>query len=102
MDRKQSAGGQMKMLRDSGDRTSGLRETPQITMYTTRFCPYCMRARQLFQRRGWAYEEISVDGNPGLRSEMIEKSGRHTVPQIWIGDQHVGGYDDLFKLRFPE
>ena len=70
-----------------------------IVMYATRFCPYCMRARGLFQHKGWAYDEISVDGNPELRAEMMEKSGRHTVPQIWIGDQHIGGCDDLFRLE---
>lgn len=70
-----------------------------IVMYATRFCPYCMRARGLFQNKGWDYEEISVDANPELRAEMMEKSGRHTVPQIWIGDQHVGGCDDLFRLE---
>ncbi len=70
-----------------------------IVMYATRFCPYCMRARGLFEHKGWAFEEISVDGNPELRAEMMEKAGRHTVPQIWIGDQHIGGCDDLFRLE---
>ena len=79
--------------------SSSPENTQAILMYATRFCPYCMRARGLFQHKGWNYQEISVDGNPELRAEMMEKSGRHTVPQIWIGDRHVGGCDDLFRLE---
>lgn len=67
-------------------------------MYTTRFCPYCMAARQLLGGKRVEFEEISVDGNPQLRAEMTEKAGQHTVPQIWIGEQHVGGYTDLAAL----
>lgn len=70
-----------------------------IVMYSTRFCPYCMRARSLLQSKGWDYEDIPVDGDQALRSEMMQKSGRHTVPQIWIGDQHIGGCDELFRLE---
>ena len=70
-----------------------------IVMYSTRFCPYCMRARSLLDRKGWAFEDIAVDGKPELRAEMMQKSGRHTVPQIWIGDQHVGGCDELVQLE---
>jgi len=70
-----------------------------IVMYTTRFCPYCVRARNLFDSKGWVFEDISVDGNPGLREEMIRKAGRHTVPQIWIGEQHIGGCDELVQLE---
>lgn len=70
-----------------------------IVMYATRFCPFCMRARMLLDARGWSYEEIAVDQEPHRRAEMMEKSGRHTVPQIWIGDTHVGGCDDLFRLE---
>lgn len=68
-------------------------------MYATRFCPYCVRARGLFASRGWDFTEISVDTDPALRREMMEKSGRYTVPQIWIGDAHVGGCDDLLRLE---
>ena len=64
-------------------------------MYTTRFCPYCMRARQLLDAKGVAYNDIAVDGDPARRAEMETASGRHTVPQIWVGDTHVGGFDDL-------
>jgi len=70
-----------------------------IVMYSTRFCPYCVRARQLLDTRQLAYTDIGVDGRPDLRHEMVERSGRYTVPQIWIGDLHVGGYDDLARLE---
>jgi glutaredoxin 3 len=67
-------------------------------MYSTRFCPYCMAARNMLKGRNIQYEEIGVDGKPESRREMIALSGRHTVPQIWIGDRHVGGFDDLRLL----
>jgi glutaredoxin 3 len=70
-----------------------------VVMYSTRFCPYCMRARSLLESKGVAYTDIAVDGQPGLRREMTERSGRHTVPQIWIGEYHVGGFDDLARLE---
>ena len=70
-----------------------------ITMYSTRFCPYCIRARFLLDSKNVSYSDIGVDARPELRREMMEKSGRRTVPQIWIGDRHVGGYDDLAMLE---
>lgn len=70
----------------------------KITIYTTPICPYCQMAKQLLQRKGAAFDEINVMGKPALRAEMEAKSGRHTVPQIWIGDRHVGGCDDLYAL----
>ena len=70
----------------------------QVVMYSTRFCPYCMRARALLEGKGVSYTDIGVDGRPELRAQMVERSGRHTVPQIWIGEQHVGGYDDIALL----
>jgi glutaredoxin 3 len=70
-----------------------------IVMYTTRFCPYCISARGLLQSKGWDYQDIPVDADQGLRSEMRQKSGQYTVPQIWIGDQHIGGCDELFRLE---
>lgn len=73
--------------------------TSSIVMYSTRFCPYCVRARGLLQSKGWAYEEIAVDMDPVRRGEMTDRSGRHTVPQIWIGETHVGGCDELFRLE---
>lgn len=70
-----------------------------VTLYTTRYCPFCVRAKALLDHKGVAYTDIAVDNNPGLRQEMMAKSGRHTVPQIWIGDRHVGGCDDLMALE---
>ena len=70
-----------------------------IVIYTTRFCPYCIKARGLLESKGWDYQDIPVDADQGLRLEMIEKSGQHTVPQIWIGGEHVGGCDELFRLE---
>jgi glutaredoxin 3 len=71
----------------------------EITLYTTRFCPYCVRAKQLLDAKGASYVEIAVDHEPERRLEMMERSGRHTVPQIWIGEQHVGGCDELYLLE---
>lgn len=72
---------------------------PKITIYTTSLCPYCRMAKQLLDRKGVAYDEIDVSGRPGLREEMTAKAGgRYTVPQIFIGEHHVGGCDDLYDL----
>ena len=73
--------------------------TLDVSMYTTRFCPYCVRAREMFDLKQISYTDIAVDGSPEKRQEMMERSGRFTVPQIWIGEQHVGGYDDLALLE---
>ena len=73
--------------------------TPQVLMYTTAACPYCVRAEQLLRARGVvAIEAVRVDLDPARRAEMMTRSGRRTVPQIWIGDMHVGGFDDLRAL----
>ena len=74
----------------------------KVTMYSTRFCPYCIQARALLDSKSVSYTDISVDGEADLRREMVQKSGRYTVPQIWIGAEHVGGYDDLAKLEQQE
>lgn len=72
---------------------------PKITIYTTSICPYCHRAKELLRAKGVPYEEIDVSGSPGLRTRMTQLSGgRTTVPQIWIGETHVGGCDDLHAL----
>ena len=73
--------------------------TAQVTMYTTQFCPYCMQAKALLDEKSVPYTDIAVDGKPELRAQMMERSGRRTVPQIWIGDHHVGGFDDLWALE---
>jgi len=67
-------------------------------MYSTGLCPYCARAKMLLDDKGVDYQEIRVDQQPELRAEMEAKSGRHTVPQIWIGEHHVGGFDDMWML----
>lgn len=71
---------------------------PSITMYATGWCPYCSRARRLLERKGVDWTEIDVEAEPGRRAEMIELSGRRTVPQIFIDGHHVGGSDDLEAL----
>ncbi|MEH6635484.1 MAG: glutaredoxin 3 [Halioglobus sp.] len=70
-----------------------------VVMYSTRFCPFCMRARSLLDGKGIEYADIAVDEQPQLRREMMQRSGRQTVPQIWIGEQHIGGFDDLALLE---
>ncbi|HEY9034945.1 MAG TPA: glutaredoxin 3 [Pseudomonadales bacterium] len=69
-----------------------------VYLYTTRYCPFCVRARQLLQSKGVAYREIPVDGNPELRAQMTREAGSHTVPQIWINGRHVGGCSELMQL----
>jgi glutaredoxin 3 len=71
---------------------------PAVTLYTTMICPYCIRARHLLHRKGVAFEEISVDHDPLRMEEMRRRSRRHTVPQIFVDEFHVGGYDDLAML----
>jgi glutaredoxin 3 len=71
---------------------------PNITLYTTKSCPYCIMAKRLLDRKGVSYTEIHVDTEPGLREEMMIKTKRRTVPQIFIGDRHIGGFDDLYAL----
>lgn len=71
----------------------------KVIMYCTAVCPYCVAAERLLQSRGVdAIEKIRVDVEPHLREQMMEKTGRRTVPQIYIGDTHVGGFDDLSAL----
>lgn len=72
---------------------------PKVVIYTKPFCPYCARAEALLARKGVDYEEIVASMDPELREEMRRKSGRMTYPQIFIGDHHVGGCDDLFALE---
>lgn len=71
---------------------------PKVQVYATGWCPYCARARQLLQSKGVEIEEIDVDARPGAREEMIARSGRRTVPQIFINQTHIGGCDDLLAL----
>ncbi|MBU6187697.1 MAG: glutaredoxin 3 [Betaproteobacteria bacterium] len=71
----------------------------RIQMYTTAVCPYCVRAEQLLRQRGVTdIEKIRIDLDPARKDEMIARTGRRTVPQIFIGDRHVGGCDDLYAV----
>jgi glutaredoxin 3 len=69
----------------------------KITIYSTRICPYCVRAKNFFNKKDLEYTEIMIDRDPEQMKEMIQKSGRQSVPQIFIGDYHVGGFDDLIE-----
>ena len=68
-------------------------------VYTTRFCPFCVRAKQLLDEKNVSYKEIAVDNDPSLRQEMMQKSGQRTVPQIWLNGKHIGGCDELYALQ---
>jgi len=70
-----------------------------VLMYTTSWCPYCEQARELLRSKGVAFAELDVDAEPQRRAEMIERSGQYTVPQIFIGSQHIGGAEDLQALE---
>ncbi len=72
---------------------------PSVVVYSSDWCPYCTRAKQLLANKGVAFEEISVDGKPDVRAEMTRKARATSVPQIWIGSTHVGGCDDLYALE---
>ncbi len=72
--------------------------TAEVVLYTTPVCPYCVMAKKLLQRKGIAYREVDVSRDPALRQDIMARSGRRTVPQIWIGEYHVGGFDDLYAL----
>jgi glutaredoxin 3 len=70
-----------------------------VTIYTKTWCPYCMAAKDLLEQKGIAFKEIEITGKPDLRDEMLAKAkGRSSVPQIFIGERHVGGCDDLYAL----
>lgn len=70
-----------------------------VRIYTTPYCPYCVRAKRLLERKGVLYEEIDVANDDQARLELAERTGRRTVPQIFIGEEHVGGSDDLHALE---
>jgi glutaredoxin 3 len=70
-----------------------------VTLYTTAYCPYCINAKALLTRKGVTYEEIDVSRSPGRMAEMLQRSNRRSVPQIFIGEHHVGGFDDLAALE---
>lgn len=72
---------------------------PQIVLYTKEYCPYCVRAKELLHQKKQKFTEFRIDLHPELRDEMMQKSGRTTVPQIFINSQHIGGCDDLYALE---
>ena len=71
---------------------------PAVTIYVSDWCPYCRRAKDLLAQKNVVFNEINVEEQPRLREEMVARSNRRTVPQIFIGDRHVGGCDDLVEL----
>jgi len=71
---------------------------PKILIYTANLCPYCTMAKRLLDKKGANYSEVNIDSKPGLREKMMQDTRRRTVPQIFIGDFHVGGFDDLHAL----
>lgn len=72
---------------------------PRVLMYCTAACPFCQAAERLLVEKGVKIDKVRVDLQPARRAEMQQKSGRRTVPQIWIGERHVGGCDDLYELE---
>ena len=85
----------MADMQESGSNGTSVK----VIMYATGWCPYCRRAESLLRDKGVVFDWIDVEDHPGRREEMMRLSGRRTVPQIWIGEQHVGGCDDLFALE---
>ena len=67
-------------------------------MYSTRWCPFCVMAKRLLAAKGVAVEEVAVDSDPVRRTEMVERTGRRTVPQIFIGETHIGGFEEMAEL----
>ncbi len=72
---------------------------PDILIYTSTICPYCIMAKRLLDKKGAHYKELNVDTDPKLREEMMQRTKRRTVPQIYINNYHVGGFDDLHALE---
>ncbi|HVO26014.1 MAG TPA: glutaredoxin 3 [Candidatus Margulisiibacteriota bacterium] len=70
----------------------------KVVMYTTQYCPYCVQAKALLRHKGVPFDEVDVGGDDDLRNRMIEVSGRRTVPQIFINDRPIGGFEDLRSL----
>ena len=72
---------------------------PPITMYTTAICPYCLSAKNFLKSKGLAWDEVRIDTDPAERQRMVDRTGRTSVPQIFVGDVHVGGFDDMMVLH---
>lgn len=76
---------------------------PKVVMYSTQICPFCMRAEHLLKNRGVEHiEKIMIDQHPDKMQEMMQRTGRRTVPQVFIGDRHIGGFDDLSELDMED
>lgn len=73
--------------------------TADVVVYSTPICPYCVQAKQLLTRKGVPYRDIDVSRDAALRQDVMTRSGQRTVPQIWIGEYHVGGFDELYALE---
>ena len=71
----------------------------EVIIYTTKTCPYCYKAKSLLKSLDVSYQEVSVDFNSKLRAEMASRAGKTSVPQIWFGEEHIGGCDDLHELH---
>ena len=78
------------------------KQKPEVVMYATAFCGYCTGAKSLLEKKGVDYLEIRVDKEAGKREEMEQRSQRDSVPQIFIGDQHIGGFDELVELDMDD
>ena len=88
----------MKLL-SFGESLSIQQAMTQIVVYTKPYCPYCVRALALLEKKGVAFTEIEAGFDPGKRQEMVRRSGRATFPQIFVGDHHIGGCDDMMALE---
>lgn len=73
--------------------------SPDVTLYTKSTCPYCQQAKALLEQKGVSFRDIEITNDPLMTAEMKQRSGRHTVPQIFIGDVHIGGASDLFEFE---
>ena len=71
---------------------------PTVRIYSSNWCPFCVQAKRLLDRKGVSYQELIVDGDPSLQTKMMQESGRTSVPQIWINEDHIGGCDELYSL----
>ena len=72
---------------------------PAVTVYTTGFCGHCLRVKSLLERHGIPFTEVDAEDHPGLREKLLEKSGRRTLPQVYVGDRYVGGADEMTALE---
>ena len=71
---------------------------PEVVIYSTNVCPYCVAAKALLEKKGVSYREINVENDPAERRRLMERTGLRTVPQIYVGDRHIGGFDELAEL----